>query len=153
FFNTLRPQPGLRLVLQSTDGKRREIDALAKIVQGKRIMNLAEGEDSDIYNIIRESENENHFNRHRYIEAGDDGFIWKMPQFDLTEDEVDKMMDRVKKRKSLILDLRGNPGGFVRTLQRLLGHLFDHDVKIGTVQGRKESKPLVAKSLGSKPFT
>jgi C-terminal processing protease CtpA/Prc len=41
----------------------------------------------------------------------------------------------------LILDLRGNPGGSVATLEYLLGAMFDKDVKIADRVGRKENKP------------
>jgi C-terminal processing protease CtpA/Prc len=62
------------------------------------------------------------------------------------------MCDKFRKSKSLILDLRGNGGGFEETLVRLLANLIDHDVKIGDVKGRKETKPLLAKTRGKESF-
>ena len=44
---------------------------------------------------------------------GDDLLIWKMPDFELEEAKVDDLMGRVRKHKALILDLRGNPGGYL----------------------------------------
>jgi carboxyl-terminal processing protease len=61
-------------------------------------------------------------------------------------------MERARKRKALILDLRGNPGGDEETMLRLIGNLFDHDVTIGELKRRKETKPLVAKSRGESAF-
>jgi len=42
--------------------------------------------------------------------------------------------------------------GTKKTLQYLLGYFFDHDVKIGDRKGRKESRPVVAKTRGDKVY-
>ena len=150
-FNVLRPQPGLKIEAQSPDGRLRQLEILAKVTQGKRVLELAGGAGGgvDIGKIIREIENEDRMNRQRYVEEGD-VFIWKMPGFDLSEDGVDEMMSKVGKSKALILDLRGNSGGYVITLQRLLSHFADSDIKIGDEKRRKETKPLVARSRNRK---
>jgi carboxyl-terminal processing protease len=93
-----------------------------------------------------------HFDRQRYYDIGDDLLIWKMPNFEIEENQVDEVMSKVRKHKALILDLRGNPGGYSLTLQRLAGYFFDHDVKIAELKGRKEMKPLQAKTRGDKTF-
>ena len=54
--------------------------------------------------------------------------------------------------KRWILDLRGNGGGWVTTVQRLVGNLIDRDVKIGDSVSRKETKPFMAKTRGDKAF-
>ncbi len=41
------------------------------------------------------------------------------------------MIDKVRKHKALIIDLRGNHGGLEETLKSLVGSILDHDVKIG----------------------
>src|SRR5262245_10689665 len=41
-FYTLRPQPGLSLVLQSHEGEQRQLDVIAKIKQGKLLINLTD---------------------------------------------------------------------------------------------------------------
>jgi carboxyl-terminal processing protease len=76
-----------------------------------------------------------------------------MPEFFLTDVETDHLFDTVRKNKTLILDLRGNPGGAVDTLERMLGNTFDHDVKIGDRVGRKEMKPDIGKTRGGKAFS
>lgn len=150
YFNTLRPQPGMQLAVVKPSGKHEELPVLARITERKRIMDLTSG--NDVWDLIRENENSAHFNRHRYIDVGDELFIWKMPQFDLDDQEIDNMMGKVRKRKSLILDLRGNPGGYVKTLERIAGYFFDHDVKIADRKGRKEMKPQLAKTRGGDTF-
>lgn len=59
----------------------------------------------------------------------------------------------VKKRKALILDLRGNGGGYVDTLLALIGNVADHEVKVGQLIRRKEQKEMIAKSRGNEAFT
>ena len=145
-FNVLRPQTGLRVQLIDPKGNQRQLDVMAKVTQGKQVVNLT-GSDggNDIWDMIRDSENDDYMNRHRYYEMGD-VFVWKMPRFDLTEKGVDEMMGKVLKSKALILDLRGNPGGYIVTLQRMLGYFVEQDIKIGDEKRRKETKPLMAKA-------
>jgi carboxyl-terminal processing protease len=57
-------------------------------------------------------------------------------------------MGKVKKHQALILDLRGNGGGYEDTLLRLIGKFFDREVKVGQLVRRKETKPLTAKWQG-----
>jgi C-terminal processing protease CtpA/Prc len=149
-YYALRPRAGMRLVIRKPDGKESQVDVMAKVQSGKQLMDLTAGQ--DIWTLIRESEVEDRLHRHRYIEAGDELLIWKMPQFDLPDAGVDEMMSKARKRKSLILDLRGNGGGYEDTLKRLAGYFFDRDVKIAELKGRKELKPLVAVTRGDKVF-
>src|SRR5207248_3033113 len=142
-----RPRPGLRLDLTKPDGKQQQLDVLAKVEQGKKILDLTGGGGGvDFANLIRQSENEARLHRHRYIEQGEDLFIWKMPEFDLPMAKVDDFVDKFRRDKALILDLRGNHGGYEETLLRLLGNLFDHDIKLGDLKRRKETKPMIAKT-------
>lgn len=145
-YNALRPQPGMRVMVQHPGGKQQQIDVMAKVTELKRRLDLAHNS-ADFWTLIKESENEERLYRDRYYELGDDLMIWKMPQFD-SEQAVDDMMRKVRKHKALILDLRGNPGGAEETLKRMIGHFLDHDVKVGDLKRRKETKLLEAKSQG-----
>ncbi len=148
-YYALRPQPGMRVIVQSPNAADRQLDLMAKVKRGKRVMDLTgTTNDNDFWDLIRESENEDRLSRHRYYEMGDDALIWKMPQFDLDDRGVDDMMGKAKKRKALILDLRGNPGGAETTLKYLLGYFVDAELKIGDIKRRKETKPLLAKPQG-----
>ena len=153
-YNALRPRPAVRLVLIKPDGQEKEIEVQAKIEQMKRVLDLTLDDlGIDIANLEREGENEARFNRHRYAELGKDLFVWKMPAFDLQDSGVDDIVRKFKERQAVILDLRGNGGGYEQTLLRLLGHFFDHDVKLGDLKRRKEIKLITAKSRGKNPFT
>lgn len=148
-FYTLRPQPGLRLVVQSPEGQQRQLDVMANVKQGKMVTDLT---GQDIWNLMREAENEGRLNRQRYVEAGDKLLIWKMPNFAIEAGEVDVMMDKARKREALILDLRGNPGGYVKTLEWFAGYFFEKEIKIADLKGRKEMKPQMSKPHGGRNF-
>lgn len=142
-FSVLRPQPSLRLALQDESGAQRQVDVAAKVRQHKRITDLTNG---DIFDLIRESENEEHLMRARYVEFGDQLLVLKVPEFFFTAEEVHSMIGKARKYPNLIIDLRGNPGGSVDTLKYLVGGVFDKEIKIADRVGRKETKPEVAKS-------
>jgi C-terminal processing protease CtpA/Prc len=148
-YYALRPQPGMRVTVQSPNGTDRRVDIIAKIREGKRRIDLTGSNGaSDIWDLIREGENEDRLRRHRYYEMGDDLMIWKMPQFDLDAGRLNDMMSKARKHKALILDLRGNGGGAEESLKEILGYFIDHDTKIGDVKRRKETKPIMVKADG-----
>jgi carboxyl-terminal processing protease len=73
--------------------------------------------------------------------------VWRLEDFDFPPDEVDRQFDEATKGATdLIIDLRGNPGGYVKTLEQLTGRLFDRDVKIADMKSRKSTKPSMAKT-------
>ena len=149
----LRPQPEVKFVLMKSDAKPREVDVLAKITTEKRVVDLTgSDEGADIWNFVRQEEEENRLHRHRYLEM-EDTFVWKMPAFDMSREKIDDFVDKFRKRKGLLLDLRGNHGGYEDTLLRLLANVFDHDVKLGDVKRRKEQKPLLARTRGKDVFS
>jgi C-terminal processing protease CtpA/Prc len=102
--------------------------------------------------MMREAENEDRLNRQRYVEASDKLLICKMPSFAIDQVEVDGMMGKARNRETLILDLRGNPGGYVKTLERFTGYFFDKEIKIADIKGRKEMKPQMSKPHGGRNF-
>ncbi|MFZ0297561.1 MAG: S41 family peptidase [Candidatus Sulfotelmatobacter sp.] len=151
-FSVLRPQPGFRLGLREPAGSQRQVDVLARMREGKQVTDLTASAGNDIWNVIRQGENEERLLRARYAERGDQLIVLKVPEFAFSVTEVDNMIDKVRKYPALIVDLRGNPGGSVETLRNLVGGMFDKDVKIADRVGRKEGKPEVAKA-GRHPFS
>jgi carboxyl-terminal processing protease len=108
--------------------------------------------DVDYRNLMLDEQEEDRLNRHRFFEPNQDVLIWKMPQFDMSEDGVDNMIGKFRSRKALILDLRGNPGGYVDTLERFAGYFFTHDVELAHLSGRKEMKPMRARGHKENAF-
>jgi C-terminal processing protease CtpA/Prc len=153
-FRTLRPLPGLTLDLQDPAGQHRQVAVMAKHKETQQMMDFSSGSaDANIWQLIRQEENEAHLMRARSISVGESLMILKLPEFDFEAGKVDEFMGRARKYPALILDLRDNPGGSVETLKRVLGNLFDKDIKICDRAGRKESKPEIAKTRGDSAFT
>lgn len=146
----LAPRPIVKMVVQSPGEQSRQLEIKPRIQTGKKIFDLTDT--VDLNRLSREEEDEDILNAHRYTEFGSELLVWKMPHFDLTRDQVDEMVDKAKKHKALILDLRGNGGGAEETLLRLIGNFSDHDVTVGDVKRRKETKPLIAKTRGGAGF-
>ena len=147
-FTALRPQPGLRLTLQDPTGAQRKVDVAAKIRETKRVTDLTgEGGASDIWDLVRQEETEEHLMRARSVEYGDKVTVIKVPEFSFTALEVEGMLSKAHRHDNLILDLRGNPGGAVDTLRYMVGGMFDKEIKIADRVGRKNSKPEVAKPM------
>ena len=148
YYRALSPRRGLRVVAQSPRAEPRQLDIAAKIHQGKRVIDVLQ----DWNYLVREAENADRLERHRFYQQGDI-VIWKMPNFAYEPDQADSLMtDKVKSKSALVLDLRGNPGGYVKTLERFVGNFFDHDLKIADRKGRKELKPQQSKSQGQSAF-
>lgn len=76
----------------------------------------------------------------------------KLYSFSVERTAINKMMKFANKYENLILDLRGNGGGFVHIEEYLVGHFFDKDVKVGDFVTRKKSEERVAKYERGNPF-
>ena len=146
----LAPRPIVKMVVQSPGEQSRQLEIKPRIQTGKKVVDLTET--FDLNRLWRDEEDEAIVNAHRFTEFGSELLVWKMPHFDLTKDEVDEIVDKAKKHKALILDLRSNGGGAEETLLRLIGNLSDHDVTVGEIKRRKETKPLIAKTRGASGF-
>jgi carboxyl-terminal processing protease len=147
-YNTLRPQPGLRLSLASPNGDRKNVDVVAAMRQLQHVKDLTGG---GFWDYVRELQNDEHSDRMR-VEEADEVLILKFPSFVYTASQVDGVMNKARKHKALVLDLRGNQGGSVDTLKDFLGNLFDHEVKVADRVTRADTKPMIAKSRGKEVF-
>jgi C-terminal processing protease CtpA/Prc len=151
-FGALRPQPSLKLVLQSPNGQQRTVEVAAYVRETKRFTDLSNPDGSDIWNLIHEIETDEHGVRTRFAEFGEPLIVMKLAEFDFTPGEVGEMIAKVRKHKTLALDLRGNPGGSIETLEYIVGNIFGKDVKIADRVGRKEHKPQMAKT-SNEPYS
>lgn len=152
-FNTLRPQPVLRLDLRDPAGKQRQVDVVTTMIDKKLVTDLTGGgAGGDIWDMVRESEDAAHLGRAQFAEVGDDVGILKFPGFHFDESEIDSLIGKARKHKALVVDLRGNGGGSVDTLKFLISGCFEKEVRVGDRVGRSEHKPLIAKTHG-RPFT
>jgi carboxyl-terminal processing protease len=141
------PQSGFHLVLRSQDGADRPMVAMARVIPGQNMIRRA-----DFFNWAEHHRNEGHDDRSKYHEVNPKVVFWKLPDFLVYPGDVDGFLNKVRSYDTVVLDLRGNPGGIVDSLENFLGGFFDHDVKIDDRKGRKELKPEIAKTRGHKAF-
>lgn len=147
-FNILAPRTAAQLTVRGADGQPRQMVIEAKRRQLQKLVDITGGQaDVIIANLVREYEDYDRLRRARCNDLGPELGVCKIPEFDLSGDEAHDLIAFARKHSSLILDLRGNPGGSVYTLDHVLGGFFDHEVKIGDRIGRKEMKPVVARPI------
>lgn len=147
FFGQLSPRKVQKLDVKSPSGELRSVEVNAAVRQDKRITNLASPNDSFIEDIRNEKAGD--MSRDKIVETGD-ATIWKIRQFSPATTDIDKAIGNARKHAALIIDLRGNGGGAVVTLQALVGSLFDHDIMIADRMGRNNPKPTIAYPQGKR---
>ncbi len=146
YYNALSPRSSLNLKVQSPGDKEpREMNLASKVSPKKTVLNIQD--------LIRDFElNGRRSVEHRFVKIGST-MVWKMPTFAVEPGSIDGIMQgRVSQSANLILDLRGNGGGYVVTLEQLAGYFVDKDTKIADLKGRKEMKPQMAKSKGKNVY-
>lgn len=146
FYYRLRPQASMTLVIEKPDKRQEQVTINSRVTKKLRVQTLP-----DAMKAIEAQEALARY-IHRFHELSEDVLIWKMGRFDLDEGELKDHFKKVKKRKALILDLRGNGGGYVSTLERFSGYFFDSNLTIAELKGRKELKPQVVRSQKEKAF-
>lgn len=149
YFKILNPQTKLSLDVKSPDQETRRIEIVSKITQLKTIVNL--NDSIDFNEAAREGSKLANAYKHYFKDFGNI-LVWKMPDFAFEPSEVAGFMGKAQDKQTLIFDLRGNPGGYVVTLEKLAGYFFERDTKIADLKGRKPMDPQVAKSQGNKVF-
>lgn len=77
----------------------------------------------------------------------------KLVTFMVDPSTIDKMMKEAHGYDRLILDLRGNSGGYIDSAIRLVSHFFDKDVKVGDSKTRIDKIERIAKGRKGKAFS
>jgi len=151
--NMLTPQVATEVAVRAPDSTERKELVQSKVIEGRAMMVLGGSETSQILgDIERDMEAAKYAIRQRSAELGD-ALIWKMPSFLAEDGEIDRVVSQARKHRTLILDLRGNPGGYVVALQRLVGSLFERDTFVATRVTRAGRSQLMARTRGTNAFT
>lgn len=151
FYYALQPREGVRLAVKDPAGKARDLDIVTGLVNKVPVV----GSLSNTQRVRRQLELEAAARRQRdrFIDIGQELTIWRMPAFDEGEaGSVDSLVAHAKKFKSLIIDLRGNGGGYVDMLKRLIANLIDHDIVAFDERRRKETKTIRISSRKAEAF-
>lgn len=152
FFSTLSPQRALRLGLRDNGGKERTIEVATHIAENgefiKGVTHSLGGPDP--FDRARRREALRQEVNPRIVEISDDLMILKLPVFFLSDAKIDAIVNKARRHKSLIVDLRENGGGAVEVLQQLVGRMFVNRVKIGDRVGRDGRSPIDGKAQGNR---
>ena len=150
YYEILSPKTNLTFDVKSPTGEVRQLQIATKIRALKKTIDLANT--FDLSDAIREGEKRGGLNTYFKEIGNDDVLVWKLPTFVFDPKDVGDFIARAKNKKTLIIDLRGNGGGIVDTLEEMVGYFFDHDLKIADLKGRKKLDPQQAKTKGSSVF-
>jgi C-terminal processing protease CtpA/Prc len=141
------PQSGFHLATQSPDGIEKQFVAMAKVIPGQVMISHV-----DVMAWARANGDKGFHDRSRYHEESKKVLFWKLPDFNIDPVDADHLLNKMHSFETVVLDLRGNPGGIADTANKFLGELFNHDVKVGEFKSRKETKDEIAKTRGGKTF-
>jgi C-terminal processing protease CtpA/Prc len=149
-FNLLRPQGALQLVLRSPDGIERKLELKARFQETQRLVSF-----NGVWDLVRQQERENlqHVNTVRIVEYGKQAILVKLPDFAFGLGQGDDVINQIAPHAGMVLDLRGNPGGYEVFLSQFLGAFFDHPVKVSDRIGRKGVSTLLTQPHKGKTFT
>jgi C-terminal peptidase prc len=103
--------------------------------------------DSDLWNIITESENyeEEHKFKWQTYENGQIGYVWVRRFPSDSADFLRDLLDPVKNSKAVIVDLRSNPGGELECLKGFMGSFTSQETTVANLVGRKKTDPMTIK--------
>ena len=144
-YGVLSPQPGLILNVQSPEGDKRRLQIQADIEH----FNSTDGANDILYRANKQQEND----RPRFHEFGDGLIIIKVSNFVMSQIDFDTVVSKMRKHKSVVLDMRENPGGAVSELEDLLRNVMNHDVHIGDRVTRGGRKAENIRGFGNSAYT
>lgn len=142
----VEPLRSLRLTLVSPGGEPREVEIATKIIERERTLDLRR----DFNVLIRESEDREVRGRNHYEEF-DGALVWRLKSFS-SDEEITEGLKMIRGHDRLVLDLRGNPGGAVSQVLRVIAVLLGGDSKFGVKRMRDKTEPLVAELRRETPW-
>ncbi|HET7697236.1 MAG TPA: S41 family peptidase [Vicinamibacterales bacterium] len=128
YYTYIRPQVMQRVIVRKPGGAEQVLDIASK----------TEARPNQLSDFLEEILTSTEIKIDREQKHGDT-LIWKYTAFG-DRKAVERAMKIARGAKSLIIDLRGNGGGLVDTLNALVSHLFDREVHVVTETGRKGEK-------------
>lgn len=139
----LSPRSNVRLTVRAPGGEPREVDVAAAVTARPPVVRVHRQQIQGLLwrqaRSAREAQNK--------ISRQGSVAVWRLSGFDFEPDEVGALFEKaVSGASALVLDMRGNGGGLIRTMEEVTGRLFDRDVTIGELKGRTSSRTLTAKS-------
>ncbi len=148
YYNWISPKVKLTLDLKSPSGEARQLVIDTKLTKLKKSIDLANTFDAN----AASREGERYPIEKHHFQVVEDAIVWKIPTFSFDPRDVGGFIGKARSKKHLILDLRGNGGGYVVTLDELASYFFDREVLIAENKERKKIKPEKTKLKGGDVF-
>ncbi len=133
---SLAPRTGMRVVAQAPGQSLRTLDVRGEVRPGTTLREFRN--DRDRTELELEAENEDARRKSRLVEFPEGVLVWKLRQFD--PEKIAGGLGKVASAKAVILDLRGNPGGYVQSAEDMLRGLFADDFEAYTIHWRNKSE-------------
>ena len=141
FIYQLEPMPVLPVAFIDVNGKERAIGVKASfksLEDRKKEAEARRKEESD--------------NPYKCVKISAALTACKLRSFVVEKKFIDKMMKEAVEGSKLIIDLRGNRGGYVKMEEYLSGHFFDRELKIADMITRKKTEVRMAKPVKDRQF-
>jgi carboxyl-terminal processing protease len=151
-FRALRPQPGLHVELQTPAGERRELDLASRFEKRRELYDLTDAGNGDVQSLEIMEEQQDVRLRPSAVPIGDDVMLLRLPAFAIAPADMRFAMRAARSRTALIIDLRGNPGGYGVSLAELYGQLSEQDTTLASNQERKRRVALLSKGSGNAAY-
>ena len=140
----LLPQSSIEVDLRDPAGKLIHLKISGKVLHGPAVYGL--GGYSWWKNKLKiDAEDAWAKERAEYKEISPDLMILKVPAFFQTGPGVEALFKKARQHKTLIVDLRGTPGGTLDSTLEFLAGVFDREVKLGQDVERSKTTPLMVK--------
>lgn len=142
YFRVLAPQTTITLEIQRGDEAPWTLMIQGKKKEGLKVTDLTELD--TIYSLIREAESDAEIFRHRLEKKGGVGYL-SLPGMTASFPFFSRLVDEVKGAGAVVLDVRGNRGGAVKSLEDFIGFFEREPVEIAQQHFRKKTEPIKAK--------
>ncbi|MFZ0744371.1 MAG: S41 family peptidase [Terracidiphilus sp.] len=148
----LMPQSRLQVEMRDPTGKLLHLTVGATVKKHPTISNLGGSSWNSNQRRI-DAEDAWYRVKARYKELGPDLMILRIPAFVETDSDVDDLFKKARSHKTLIVDLRGTPGGMIHSVVNYLEDVFTKEVKVGNWVERDKIDPLTVKGNRKGAFT
>jgi C-terminal processing protease CtpA/Prc len=124
----------------------RDVYAQSKVIERRRIVNA--NSSFDLWELIREGQNAWEKDAPRYVDVANRIIVSRPNAFYGYNSWIDNLVDDARKREAMVIDLRGNHGGSIDALLRLIGRFYESDFIVATERLRDKSRRMIAKGGG-----
>ncbi len=139
YYGVIRPQSQQHVVVRKPDGSERTFDIKSR-VERRQTVQILDAVEEDI------DEAEANFDKDYSVKPSI--LVWRMTHFRDSE-FIGPFVAKARRAAALVLDVRDNPGGLVDGLKAVIGWLFDREIQVMTMAGRKGEKREIVKPKGN----